>query len=99
MLTRARGVEVAAPLRQWGRYGKPRSGTAAQGARPASPVDDWPFLYLSGRLIPDFTIRSMVLLGVLGLGMVYLFLPKGRPTGVIALDSRMFFLGAAFLLL
>ena len=57
--------------------------------------DDWPFLYLSGRVIPNFTVRSMVLLGILGLGMVYLFLPKGR----IALDSRMFFLGAAFMLL
>ena len=64
-----------------------------------SASDDWPFLYLHGRLVPDFTIRSMVLLGVLGLGMVYLFLPKGRPKGAIALDSRMFFLGAAFMLL
>jgi hypothetical protein len=60
-----------------------------------SASDDWPFLYLHGRLIPDFTIRSMLLLGLLGLGMVYLFLPKGG----IALDSRMFFLGAAFMLL
>jgi hypothetical protein len=57
--------------------------------------DDWPFLYLHSRLIPNFTMRSMVILGVLGLGMVYLFLPDGR----IALDSRMFFLGAAFMLL
>ena len=57
--------------------------------------DDWPFLYLRGRLIPDFTIRSMVILGVLGIGMVYLFLPKGR----IAINGRMFFLGAAFMLL
>ncbi len=58
-------------------------------------TDDWPFLYLRGRLIPDFTLRSMALLGVLGVGMVYLFLPKGR----LALNSRMFFLGAAFMLL
>jgi SAM-dependent methyltransferase len=57
--------------------------------------DDWPFLYLRGKLIPDFTIRSMVILGVLGVGMVYLFLPKGR----IAINGRMFFLGAAFMLL
>jgi hypothetical protein len=64
-----------------------------------SASDDWPFLYLHGRLIPDFTIRSMLLLGLLGLGMVYLFLPKGRPKGGIALNSRMFFLGAAFMLL
>ena len=37
----------------------------------------------------------MVILGLLGVGMVYLFLPKGR----IALNSRTFFLGAAFMLL
>lgn len=57
--------------------------------------DDWPFLYLRSQLIPDLQIRSMVILGILGVGMVYLFLPKGR----IAIDSRMFFLGAAFMLL
>ena len=37
----------------------------------------------------------MIILGVLGLGMVYLFLPHRR----FVLDSRMFFLGTAFLLL
>jgi hypothetical protein len=57
--------------------------------------DDWPFLYLHGRLIPDFTLRSMAILGVLGLGLVFLFLPRGR----IVPDSRMFFLGAGFMLL
>ncbi|WP_338691172.1 hypothetical protein V5279_32335 [Bradyrhizobium sp. 26S5] len=65
----------------------------AGAAQPTS--DDWPFLYVSGRLIPDLTVRSMILLGVLGLGLVYLFKPKGvwRP------NNRMFFLGAAFMLL
>jgi SAM-dependent methyltransferase len=57
--------------------------------------DDWPFLYLHSRLIPDLTMRSMVLLAALGLGLLYFFLPKGR----VALDSRMFFLGAAFMLI
>lgn len=37
----------------------------------------------------------MIILGFLGVGMVYLFLPKGR----IGLDGQMFFLGAAFMLL
>src|SRR5262249_45392616 len=45
------------------------------GGEVLSTSDDWPFLYLRGRLIPDLTIRSMVLLGVLGIGLVYLFLP------------------------
>jgi SAM-dependent methyltransferase len=65
------------------------------GGEVLSASDDWPFLYLRGRLIPEFTMRSMVILGLLGVGMVYLFLPKGRA----ALHSRMFFLGAAFMLL
>jgi SAM-dependent methyltransferase len=65
------------------------------GGEVLSTSDDWPFLYLRGRLITDLTMRSMVILGLLGVGMVYLFLPKGR----IAFNGRMFFLGAAFMLL
>jgi spermidine synthase len=57
--------------------------------------DDWPFLYLSARQIPNLSVRSMIMLGVLGLGMVWAFLPKGR----VRIHSRMFFLGAAFMLL
>ncbi len=73
------------------------------GGSVVQASDDWPFLYLRGRLIPDFTLRSIALLGVLGVGMVWLFLPRGRtaarPAGRLALDNRMFFLGAAFMLL
>jgi SAM-dependent methyltransferase len=57
--------------------------------------DDWPFLYLHARLVPDLSVRSMVVLAALGLGLVYFFLPKKRG----GLDSRMFFLGAAFMLI
>jgi SAM-dependent methyltransferase len=57
--------------------------------------DDWPFLYISGKLIPDLTVRSMIMLGVLGIAMVYAFMPKGR----VRINNRMFFLGAAFMLL
>jgi hypothetical protein len=64
---------------------------------PRFATDDWPFLYLHDKLIPDLNIRSMVILGVLGVAMVYMFLSKGR--GRISLDRRMFFLGAAFMLL
>lgn len=64
---------------------------------PQLATDDWPFLYLHNRLIPDLNIREMVLLGLLGLGMVYLFLPKAVENRRI--DWRMFFLGAAFMLL
>ncbi|HXZ01857.1 MAG TPA: hypothetical protein VEI03_17825 [Stellaceae bacterium] len=67
------------------------------GGGPRFASDDWPFLYLRDRLIPDLSIRSMVVLGVLGVGMVSLFLPKGG--GRRRIDGRMFFLGAAFMLL
>ena len=39
----------------------------------------------------------MILLGILGVAMVYLFLPAGQ--GRLRLDRRMFFLGAGFMLL
>jgi spermidine synthase len=68
-----------------------------EAGTPRFATDDWPFLYLHDRLIPNLSIRSMVLLGVLGVGMVFLFLPKG--SGRLRLDGRMFFLGAAFMLL
>ncbi len=64
-------------------------------ASKQSTTDDWPFLYVSGKLVPDLAIRSMILLGILGIGMVYLFKPEGRWR----LNNRMFFLGAAFMLL
>jgi hypothetical protein len=69
-----------------------------EAGTPRFATDDWPFLYLQDRLIPNLSIRSMALLGVLGVGMVYLFLPKGSGRR-IRLDGRMFFLGAAFMLL
>lgn len=68
-----------------------------EAENPRFATDDWPFLYLHDKLIPDLNIRSMVVLGILGVAMVYMFLPRGR--GRIRLDNRMFFLGAAFMLL
>ena len=65
--------------------------------KPRFATDDWPFLYLRDRLIPDLSIRSMILLGTLGITMIYLFLPKGRDG--LRFDRRMFFLGAGFMLL
>jgi len=64
---------------------------------PRFATDDWPFLYVRDKLIPQLSIRSMVVLGLLGVAMVYFFLPK--EGGRMWIDSRMFFLGAAFMLL
>lgn len=76
-----------------------RISPAALAPTPASaPLtsDDWPFFYLRRPMIPMLNIRSMILLGGLGVGMVFLFLPK---RGRRQISSRMFFLGAAFMLL
>lgn len=67
----------------------------ANAGAPLVATDDWPFLYLRDRSIPPLTVRSLIVLGVLGLAMVYACLPRRRAR----LDGRMFFLGAAFLLL
>jgi SAM-dependent methyltransferase len=64
---------------------------------PRFTTDDWPFLYVRDKLIPQLSIRSMIVLGTLGVAMVYLFLPKGRER--LWIDWRMFFLGAGFMLL
>lgn len=72
----------------------PTTLIADQGT-PIAASDDWPFPYLHDKLIPNLSLRSIVLLGGLALMLVYFFLPKGR----VQIDSRMFFLGAAFMLL
>jgi spermidine synthase len=64
---------------------------------PLAASDDWPFLYLHDQTIPNLTIRSMLMLGTLGVALVYIFLPKGR--GRQHIYSRLFCLGAAFMLL
>jgi SAM-dependent methyltransferase len=58
-------------------------------------TDDWPFLYLRSRMIPWLSLRGIAVIG--GLALVLLFaLSSGRRVGF---NGRMFFLGAAFLLL
>jgi SAM-dependent methyltransferase len=65
---------------------------------PSLATDDWPFLYLRGRLIPDLTVRSTILMAFIGLVMIHLFLPKGSEA-FGGNYGRMFFLGAGFMLL
>jgi len=72
-----------------------------QASSTQPTTDDWPFLYVKDRLVPDLTVRSMGMLGGLGIAMVLLFMPKGSPkgSGGLRINVRMFFLGAAFMLL
>jgi hypothetical protein len=58
-------------------------------------TDDWPFLYLRAPMLPALSLRGAALLAVLG-GILLYWLAPGHT---LALNGRMFFLGAAFLLL
>jgi SAM-dependent methyltransferase len=58
-------------------------------------TDDWPFLYLRAPMLPWLSLRGAVLLAVLGGIMLYWL----APGHTLVFNGRMFFLGAAFLLL
>jgi SAM-dependent methyltransferase len=80
---------------EW-RYWSLMPTTLLPGNTPiANATDDWPFLYLRERMLPKLSVHSMLLLGVISIVMLFLLTPMGRTRG----SSRMFFLGAAFLLL
>jgi SAM-dependent methyltransferase len=58
-------------------------------------TDDWPFLYLRERTVPQLNIRGMSIIAALSLVILLAFAPVRtlRPNG------QMFFLGAGFMLL
>jgi SAM-dependent methyltransferase len=59
------------------------------------PSDDWPFLYLAGKVIPGYYLVTIGALLLLGAIPVLLAMPRGRR----APNANFFALGAAFLLL
>jgi hypothetical protein len=70
---------------------------------PAAPLimagDNWPFLYLREPMIPDLSLRGMAIMAGIGVVLLFFFLPKTRGEGKRwSFDSRMFFLGAGFML-
>src|SRR5262249_40057741 len=73
--------------------GRPIAATAA----PSVPTDDWPFLYLPRRGVPQAYVLVVVLL-VLGSTMVIRRYGLS-PTRFTAYHGHLFFLGAAFLLM
>jgi SAM-dependent methyltransferase len=61
-------------------------------------TDDWPFLYLRQPMIPDLSLRGMAIIGVTALALFVLFQRVGGRIASGLPDGRMFFLGAAFML-
>lgn len=60
------------------------------------PTDDWPFLYLKNASIPFFYLKTLAILGIISVGLVFAVYRK-RQSGVFS--GSFFFLGAGFMLL
>jgi SAM-dependent methyltransferase len=56
--------------------------------------DNWPFLYLRAPSVPWFYVKGALIMAFLGLAVLYWQAPGHR----VSMNGRMFFLGAAFLL-
>jgi spermidine synthase len=118
-LTAPNGFEQAAAATQqaqdpaqsiashWQHFGLATVLPPEGGLRTAT--DDWPFLYLREPMIPTLSLRGMLIMGGLGLLLVFVFLPRGRKDALAersakstslgsALNVQLFFLGAGFML-
>ncbi len=95
----------------WSRVGPARIDTSQT---TLLPDDNWPFLYLRERAIPELNQRGMLMVGVLSMLMLWLIGVRGArpadaddaaaanestPMSWKLLNWQMFFLGAGFMLL
>jgi spermidine synthase len=94
---------------RWQHFGLASVLPPEGGFRTAT--DDWPFLYLREPMIPTLSSRGMLIMGALGLLLIFLFLPRQKkgvtalaefgnsiPGFGSALNVQVFFLGAGFML-
>jgi SAM-dependent methyltransferase len=94
---------------KWLHFGLAKVLPAEGGLRTAT--DDWPFLYLRKPMIPTLSLRGILIMGGLGLLLIFLFLPRLRKEADAAADPapkargesstiniQFFFLGAGFML-
>ena len=81
------------------RFGLAKVSQPAERIRPAT--DDWPFLYLRKPMIPTLSWRGMLIMGSLGLLLIWFFSRKRSDGGMIynSLNLQLFFLGAGFMLI
>jgi SAM-dependent methyltransferase len=80
----------------WERFGPAKVATP-EGME--FPTDDWPFLYLRDRMIPDLSLRGMAVMGGISLLLILLFQPKSGGRRRLSLNPRMLLLGAGFMLI
>ena len=83
------------------RFALAKVSAPAEGIRTAT--DDWPFLYLRKPMIPTLSWRGMVIMGGLGLLLIWLFSRKTTQAGAgsvyNSLHLQLLFLGAGFMLI
>ena len=93
----------------WQHFGLANVLPPKGGLRTAT--DDWPFLYLREPMIPTLSLRGMLIMGGLGLLLIFLFLPRPENSATPRVDRgsittrlpsplnvQLFFLGAGFML-
>jgi spermidine synthase len=80
----------------WMRFGPARLTSTA---RLHDATDDWPFLYLRSPMIPGVSTRGIAVMGGIAL-VLFVFVARTGPRDSQGwrLNPRMFFLGAAFML-
>ncbi|HEX8551993.1 MAG TPA: hypothetical protein VF681_10625 [Abditibacteriaceae bacterium] len=88
----ARLPESQAAQENWQRIAPARVGASAA---TLLPTDDWPFIYLRDRAIPDLNLRGITLVAILSLLLLMAF----APLKASRINWQMFFLGAGFMLL
>ncbi|MGA2631296.1 MAG: hypothetical protein ABSG54_13940 [Terriglobia bacterium] len=82
---------------EWIRLGP---ATVAEIPDLHSATDDWPFLYVRHRTIPNLGLRGIATMGGISLLLLYVGMRRARlQHEPWRLDGRMFFLGAGFMLL
>ena len=98
-----------ATLSHWQHFGL--ASVLSPEGRLRIATDDWPFLYLREPMIPTLSLRGMVIMGGLGLLLIFLFLPRQKKGATAlaepdiraanigsALNLQLFSLGAGFML-
>ncbi len=77
-----------------------RAARAVDPGKLKIPTDQWPFLYLRAPMIPALSIRGILIMGVISFLMIIYFI-KGTvgENSSVVFNSRMFFLGAGFMLI